>query len=91
MTYEDLLSLEEKIGYVNKGFTKEQIIKIPIKKYHKDDNAPPDKCVICQFDIEEGNSIKMLSCEHFYHEKCIDMWLQKEKSCPFCKNEVSID
>ena len=35
MTYEELLALEDKIGYVNKGYSNEQICKIPIIKYHR--------------------------------------------------------
>ena len=27
---------------------------------------------------------------YFYHDKCIDEWLSKEKHCPFCKIEVKI-
>ena len=89
MTYEELLALEDKIGYVNKGYSKEQICKIPIIQYHRT-KSENEKCVICQFDIEEGSNIKKLNCEHFYHDKCIDEWLSKEKHCPFCKIEVKI-
>ena len=88
MTYEELLALEDKIGYVNKGYSQAQIDKLPITKYHK--ATSNEKCVICQFDIEEGNDIKKLNCEHIYHDKCIDEWLLKEKQCPFCKVEVII-
>ena len=70
MTYEELLALEDKIGYVNKGYSNEQICKIPIIKYHRT-KKENEKCVICQFDIEEGSNIKKLNCEHFYHDICI--------------------
>ena len=88
MTYEELLALEDKIGYVNRGYSQEQIEKIPKTKYHKTNTN--EKCVICQFDIEDGSDIKQLNCEHIYHDKCIDAWLLKEKHCPFCKVEVVI-
>ncbi len=32
MTYEQLLELSEKLGHVNKGFTEEEIKKIPTKR-----------------------------------------------------------
>ena len=35
MTYEQLLELEEKVGSVNKGFSKEDIQKLPSFKYTK--------------------------------------------------------
>ena len=88
MTYEQLLAMEEKVGNVNKGLTKEKINKIPIiyfkKSYSKDNN----KCIICQDDFRENEKVKKLSCEHLYHINCIDQWLKKEKKCPFCNKEI---
>ena len=87
MTYEELLALEDKIGYVNKGFKKEDINKIKSEKYNLNDNI---NCVICQEDIKNGDDVKKLSCNHIFHIKCIDTWLLKEKNCPFCKEEIII-
>ena len=36
MTYEQLLELQEKIGFVEKGFKPEEVEKIPLIKYNKD-------------------------------------------------------
>jgi hypothetical protein len=36
MSYEQLLELEEKMGYVEKGFKIEEIDKIPLMKYDKE-------------------------------------------------------
>ena len=83
MTYEELLALEDKIGYVNKGFSKNQIDKIKSYKYDGENIS----CVICQENIEKNNDVKKLSCLHIFHSKCIDPWLTKEKNCPFCKEE----
>jgi chromosome segregation ATPase len=87
MTYEELLALEDKIGYVNKGFKKEDISKIKSEKYNSDDNV---NCVICQEYLKKGDEIKKLNCNHLFHIKCIDTWLLKEKNCPFCKEEIII-
>jgi hypothetical protein len=87
MTYEELLALEDKIGYVNKGFKKEDISKIKSEKYNSDDNV---NCVICQENLKKGDEIKKLNCNHLFHIKCIDTWLLKEKNCPFCKEEIII-
>ena len=87
MTYEELLALEDKIGYVNKGFKKEEINKIKSEKYNLNDNI---NCVICQDIIKEGDDVKKLNCLHIFHIKCIDTWLLKEKNCPSCKEEIII-
>ena len=47
MSYEQLLQLEEEVGNVNKGLTKDKINKIPLKLFNKalfDDN---NVCIIC--------------------------------------------
>ena len=41
-------------------------------------------CPICQDDIEEKSIIRMLSCNHIFHCKCIDKWLETNKNCPLC-------
>ena len=87
MSYEQLLQLEEEVGSVNKGLTKDKIKKIPIKPFHKalfDDNLD---CIICMEKFEENEKVKQLLCGHIFHGDCIDKWLEKEKKCPFCKAE----
>jgi hypothetical protein len=87
MSYEQLLQLEEEVGSVNKGLTKDKIKKIPIKPFHKalfDDNLD---CIICMEKFEENEQVKQLHCGHIFHGDCIDKWLEKEKKCPFCKAE----
>ena len=88
MSYEQLLQLEENVGSVNKGLTKEKIKKIPEKPFRKvlfDDNL---NCIICMEDFEENEKVKQLDCGHIFHGECIDKWLEKQKTCPFCKSEV---
>jgi len=90
MSYEQLLELQEKIGFVEKGFKIEEVDKIPIVQFDKE-TVKIDKCTVCQFDLIEGDTLRKLSCGHHYHKDCIDGWLLKDKKCPVCKSEVKID
>ncbi|CAD8065627.1 unnamed protein product [Paramecium sonneborni] len=85
MTYEELLELQNQIGHVSRGLTKEQIKKIPKKIVY---NKQKDVCSICQNDIVKFEKIRELKCKHFYHSKCIKKWLINEKKCPICQIEV---
>jgi hypothetical protein len=88
MSYEQLLQLEEQVGSVNKGLSKEKKKNIPEKPVNKalfDDNL---ECIICMENFEENEKVKQLYCGHIFHGDCIDKWLEKEKKCPFCKAEV---
>ncbi|GLJ30941.1 hypothetical protein SUGI_0616660 [Cryptomeria japonica] len=91
MSYEDLLELGERIGYVNTGLSEETIIKC-IKKKHcilesKSSRLTESdrKCSICQEEYEIADEIGKLHCGHAYHVGCIKKWLLQKNVCPVCK------
>ena len=59
------------------------------------------ECSICLEEIEEiepgentylvenitkkYKNAKSLNCGHIYHKKCIDSWIKKNPSCPYCR------
>jgi hypothetical protein len=48
-----------------------------------------NKTVTCSICLEEFNSekdISFLDCEHIYHTDCIIEWINKEPTCPLCRN-----
>ena len=45
-------------------------------------------CCICLDDDLENT--KTLLCGHMFHQKCIEEWLQKEESCPLCREEFEL-
>ena len=91
MSYEQLLQLEEEVGNVNKGLSKEKINEIPSKPFHMalfEDNS---QCIICMENFNENELVKQLLCGHIFHGDCIDHWLTQQKNCPFCKAECVIN
>tara|TARA_B100001063_G_scaffold247173_1_gene290952 strand:- start:7980 stop:9023 length:1044 start_codon:yes stop_codon:yes gene_type:complete len=45
-----------------------------------------EKCSICRADWDlKENDIIRLSCNHFFHKKCILEWFEKNESCPICR------
>jgi E3 ubiquitin-protein ligase BIG BROTHER-like protein len=91
MTYEQLLELEENVGSVSKGLTKNQIKKIPKIMYNKNRFGKDDnKCVVCQYEFKNGEEVTKLSCGHLFHSDCVDTWLSKNKVCPMCHKEIII-
>jgi len=61
--------------------------RIRIVPYKADENVE-DCCAICLDQLRDGDSIRELWCNHFFHVDCIDPWLLNKQSCPLCKDEV---
>jgi len=91
MSYEQLLELEEGVGNVNKGLSKEKINKIPNKPFHKAFFEENNQCIICMENFDENELVKQLPCGHIFHGDCIDHWLSEQKNCPFCKADCIIN
>ncbi|KAE9600252.1 hypothetical protein Lal_00045625 [Lupinus albus] len=95
MSYEQLLELGEKIGYVNTGLKEDEMglnikrIKLVISN-GTSKNQIDKKCTICQEEYEGGEELGRLNCEHSYHFQCIKQWLMHKNFCPICKQEVMV-
>lgn len=89
MTYEELLALEERIGYVKVGLSASDIAQLP--KVAVQGEAADELCCVCLQQFEVGTEAKQLpTCGHIFHCACIDEWLDKKKTCPLCVAEVRV-
>nr|DAD39389.1 TPA_asm: hypothetical protein HUJ06_013712 [Nelumbo nucifera] len=88
-SYEGLILLGEILG-MNRGLPADEVTKfLRPCEYKIECKNGLDRCVICQVDYEEGESLVSLPCEHPYHSDCISNWLQIKKVCPICSTDVS--
>ncbi|RLN21667.1 uncharacterized protein C2845_PM07G19540 [Panicum miliaceum] len=95
MTYEELLELGDKIGYVNTGLREDEITRIIRKVKHPSYGSfrfateMERKCSICQEEFEANEEMGRLECGHSYHVYCIKQWLSQKNTCPVCKTAVT--
>ncbi|XP_057952557.1 uncharacterized protein LOC131146788 [Malania oleifera] len=99
MSYEELLELGDRIGYVSTGLREDEIgrclrkTKLSILE-DLSSHFPREmkgKCSICQEEYEADDEIGKLDCGHGYHINCIKQWLLQKNSCPVCKAAVAAE
>ncbi|WOK92470.1 hypothetical protein Cni_G01161 [Canna indica] len=96
MSYEELLELGDKIGYVSTGLREEDIVYSLRKIKHSVFGSSARhlstemelKCSICQEEYEVNDETGRLECGHSYHMCCIKQWLLLKNACPVCKTPV---
>ncbi|KAH8740532.1 hypothetical protein FG386_002114 [Cryptosporidium ryanae] len=50
--------------------------------------ALQDNCIICLNDFFSEDLTRCLTCDHVFHEDCIDLWLLRNAVCPLCQTAV---
>ncbi|KAF0686998.1 Aste57867_21218 [Aphanomyces stellatus] len=62
--------------------------RLPIKAYEATSDDE-EMCSICLETFETNATVKVLPCNHEFHQECIDPWLENRSSqCPLCKGEA---
>lgn len=44
------------------------------------------QCAICLADLQEGDVVGDIPCQHCFHRECLKVWLQKQNRCPLCNH-----
>ena len=65
-----------------------KINKIPIIKIRSNDNLLLDECSICLERYNKNDKIICLDCNHMFHKNCLLLWLDKNNSCPQCRETI---
>ena len=98
LSYDALLRLGERIGDVKDErwalIAHEKIrmlLTLPWERsmaHGKEENHTLVKCQVCQFPYEEGDELRELPCEHYFHRECVDSWLQTKSTCALCRKPI---
>ena len=67
---------------------KYNIYRIPMRRIVSNDNLLLDECSICLEKYIKKDKIVSLDCKHIFHKSCIQLWLNKNNSCPQCRENI---
>lgn len=73
----------------NTGIKKKALKTFPVVNYSAEMKLPglDAECVICLSEFAPGDRVKVLpKCNHGFHVRCIDKWLNSHSSCPTCRH-----
>lgn len=59
--------------------------------FYKNTDASHTDCSICLSEFCEEDCVRILKCTHYFHEQCINLWLQDNDTCPLCRINVIAD
>ncbi|OWM67433.1 RING-H2 finger protein ATL29-like [Punica granatum] len=49
------------------------------------------ECAICLLEFEDESVLRLLTfCYHVFHQECIDLWLESHKTCPVCRQDLTL-
>ncbi|XP_056856985.1 uncharacterized protein LOC130506363 isoform X2 [Raphanus sativus] len=92
MSYEQLLELGDRIGYVNTGLKESEIRRClrKINPFLSNTLLADRKCSICQDEYEREGQVGKLECGHSFHVHCVKQWLSRKNACPVCKKTAYV-
>lgn len=76
-------------GSANTGIKKKALKTFAVVNYSPNLKLPGlgTECVICLSDFAPGDRLRLLpKCQHGFHIRCIDKWLNTHSSCPTCRH-----
>jgi hypothetical protein len=53
--------------------------------------TPCSCCPICLSTFETGEEVSIATiCHHAYHSQCLNQWLSRSTTCPYCRQDVMV-
>ena len=55
-----------------------------VYEYTGEDNT--EQCAICLENMNRGDMIIKIRCDHIFHSTCINRWFSRRNTCPICRD-----
>ncbi|KAK5251280.1 hypothetical protein LTR93_005494 [Exophiala xenobiotica] len=47
------------------------------------------ECSICMDNVDLGDEVTVLPCNHWFHGDCVTAWLKEHDTCPHCRSPIT--
>ncbi|KAH0616564.1 hypothetical protein JD844_027765 [Phrynosoma platyrhinos] len=62
---------------------------LELRKFKKGEfDLAGETCVVCLEAYKLREIVRILTCKHIFHKRCIDRWLLKRGTCPMCNCSI---
>ncbi|EXJ65742.1 uncharacterized protein A1O5_11270 [Cladophialophora psammophila CBS 110553] len=87
----DLMDLHDLSPNAPPPASEEAILSLNKKKMDREMLGEEGKaeCSICMDDVELGNEVTVLPCNHWFHGDCVTAWLKEHDTCPHCRKPIT--
>lgn len=55
----------------------------------EDEDEDEVMCTICMIEIEDGDRVGALPCNHLFHVDCLKEWIKRRNVCPLCQTPIA--
>ena len=52
------------------------------------DELPDNTCSVCLDEFKDEDVLVKLNCEHIFHKDCLEPWLNNNRNCPLCRQNI---
>lgn len=60
----------------------------PCHQIHQFQLEKKDVCNVCLSKYDERAVVRTFDCGHYFHQTCIDKWIEHNPTCPVCRTCV---
>lgn len=72
----------------SQGLQKQEAQRVPITNVTQKQVDNGAQCTTCMDTFNLDEEVAQLNCNHIFHKLCITPWLERQKTCPICRQEV---
>ncbi len=89
-TEEDMNKLVDYVFDSNNNIIKSEgpDYSLQIKKKIDPTDDSDITCCICLTQYGDKEKLRLLDCDHHFHQECCDKWLKINKTCPLCRQPI---